>query len=77
MRKFLLSAALAVTLLGSMSLTSVQARPFFWRYWYVPGYTSYYYAPPTYSTPDGYYSPGFYYTPGYYIGPRPWRWWRW
>jgi hypothetical protein len=64
MRKFLLSAALALVVLGS-ALTSAEAQ---WRryYWSAPGYYTYSYSAPAYSY---YTSPGwtsYYYAPGAY-----------
>ena len=83
MRKFLLSAILAIVVLGSAALTSAQAQ---WRrtyyYSYSPGYYTTYYSAPVYSyytTPGWtsyYYSPPVYtydYYPGwsssYYYAP--------
>lgn len=71
MRKLFLSLLMALAVMGSVSLSSSEARP--WRgrgYSYAP---SYYYAP-GYSY--GYYSPGYsgyYYYPNYGYRYRTWR----
>ena len=66
MRKLMLSAMLALVVLGSAVVPAAEARP--WRRWY-PG--AYYYSAPYY----GYYGGGYfgsYYGPGYYM--PGWRW---
>jgi hypothetical protein len=86
MRKFILSTAFALFVLGFTSLSHADARPW-WRgrgaYYYYPTYSYPPYVPPGtayYYTPGAgtYVAPNYYYGSGYYYPNYGWRrgWWR-